>query len=157
MPSKLIFLLIAIGILLSLTSLGAAKDSYSIADNQIIFSISSSNGIFHTVSILQENTIINTLELCDREKCAGNLKPAINLSELEPGKYQLNYYSFDDYEGKELNFTINNNQNDQNNNPQDQTESNNRPLSKMIIVTTICRLSSLIKDNYQECRNRFLS
>jgi hypothetical protein len=163
-----IFIILLISLVITST-LVLAKDSAQITNNQVIFSLSSSTGIFHTAYIMKDTQKIDKIQLCNNEKCPGNIKVLFNISSNLSGEYNLAYYSFDDYQMKTLNFLANepttktaqqiNNQNaNSNRNVQSQetVNSNKNSLFRSATVTTICRLSSIIKGNYQECRDKYL-
>lgn len=150
------------------SALISAKDSYQMNDNQVIFSLSSSTGIFHTVYIMKDTQKINQIQICNNEKCPGNIKVYFNITSNLSGEYNLAYYSFDDYQMKKLNFLANevarentqqtHSQANSNQDIQSQTSINSgkNSLLKSATVTTICRLSSILKGNYQECRDKYL-
>ena len=74
---KTILFIIAALFLVS-TSFGiiSAKDSYSIKANQVIFSLSSSEGIYPVSYIFKENQKIDTIRICETDKCSGKLSIA---------------------------------------------------------------------------------
>ena len=152
--------IIALILTLAITAAYAA-DSYSLINNHVVFSLSSNDGIYHTATIFKGPEKIIDLELCNKDKCLGKITSTMNITNLA-GEYTLGYWVYDNYQRKTLNFTINSNdqintnQNSQTSSQQNNLASQKNPLIKTLIVTTICRLSSLVKGSYQDCRDKYL-
>lgn len=147
-------------LLISLSNLYAA-DSFTIVNNQIVFSLSSNDGIYHSATITKGLEKIKDIELCNKDRCLGKITPTTEMGELN-GEYSLNYWVYDNYQRKTLDFTItannqiNTNQNSVTNSEQNSLSPTPNSFVKITIVATICRLSTLIKGDYQDCKGKYL-
>jgi hypothetical protein len=155
---KLIFFTFLFLSLLSSLSLVSAKDSYTINNNQVIFNLSSSTGIHYSATVLKGNEKITKFDLCQEDRCLGQFTTTLNITKNLSGEYTLSYWNYDNYERKTLNFTISSGQAQNNNNPStaNQASNNQNSFFKTATVTTICRFATLLKGNYEECRDRYL-
>ena len=159
--------IISLGIiLLFLISIISAQGTYQIKDNQVIFSLASSEGIYNKGQILQGTQKIADIQLCDTDRCLKTITPSFNLTTEMLGTYQLAYYSYNTYKWEMLDFTIASNSQFQSNNqnpgsdnenpaPTTQNSANNSPKNAGLIKF-ICRIHTLLTGKYQECLNEYL-
>ena len=162
MLNKIRLILIVFIFTIFLVSFVSAADMANIKNNQVSFSISSSQGIYPLAYLYQEGKSVKTISLCKQDKCPGTLNGNVDISSLQSGRLSLVYYSFDNYVWKNisLEFSRVNNPNDSQKNGVIQGNSviNTEPSAgKGALIVTICRLSHLFNSNqYDSCLKKYL-
>jgi len=157
MIKKIILTLILI---LTLTSLILAQDSYKNQGNQIVFTIEApKEGIYGQAYLYQNATRLTTLKLCGEMRCYSKFQTSINpqnFSLLENTKYTLLYYDFQKFIWKNISFqtlaigagsNINAN-----------AISESKPLAKRTTISIICSFYTLFdSQEYTRCKQEYLN
>lgn len=153
--------------------LGAENSgTYKIQGDVINFTIPpSQEGIYSLGYIYQGEIKINYISLCKDIRCYGKTTASYNITPELIGEYNLMYYNYDTYSWKNISFNLNgevildnlkkqNSQNINNNpnsNNSNSINNNGASLTKITMVTTICKLQHLFNSQaYQDCKNEYL-
>ena len=158
-----IFLLVVSLLLICQVS---AKDSYAFSNGKVDFSVSSSKGIYPLAYFYKDSVKMDTITLCNLERCPGTLTYSKFLSFNTTGNFSFVYYVFDSYEWKSLSFlvkpsdlrqTVNISGNEAPpENFNSNTERYNDGLMKVVTVKLVCKLAHVLDDNYPKCVNKYL-
>jgi len=145
--------------LINLISLSClqARDSYSIKDGTIKFSISSSEGIYPTVHIMKDTQKIDSINACNNsDRCTGTLNLDYLIKPDMLGTYLLAYYAFDNYDWRYLNFTISGRASEEGFSGSDFIQGSEESTTKIATVKTICWLSTRIIGDYNQCISEYI-
>jgi hypothetical protein len=147
------------------TSQISARDSYTFSNGKVDFSVSSSKGIYPLAYFYKDSSKIDTITLCNLERCPGTLTYSKFLSFNTTGNFSFVYYVFDSYEWKSLSFLVKPEDLKQkavlsgNDAPPDNLNAGRYDdgFMKVITVKTVCKLVHVFDNKYSKCVNKYLT